>query len=164
MAEKELPKELRKYVERGLSETETGERIRLWDGKGHRVSSAESQFATVEQRTLTAQLEYVRLLSEQIRHCQFTAIYSFDAFARSVIMLLRMVPLADQDEQFKKDVQRAKIKTISPTGRWVGFGGQKREIVEVEVSYNFYDLFAAVRDWARRRGLLWAEQTSQFIP
>jgi hypothetical protein len=107
------------------------------------------------------------LIQKQIDNCFFCGIYSYDAFARSVIIFLNAIPEIEEDEQFRDEVRKATIKVRYGTGRWRGFGGQTREIMDEYDDFDHFKIFRAIINCLRRRGLysvpkLWNESQHEL--
>lgn len=145
--------ELAAAIESGASQTRDGKRI---------YKSPDGKRAGIVPRTISEKLNYTLLLQKQIDNCNFVGMYSYEAFARSVIILLQMIPEVDQDEIFREQIQKATFKVRVPTGRYGGFGGQVYEITEEAIEYDHLKILRAIIDVIRRRGLfetpkLWDE-------
>jgi len=144
------PKELKKYIDEKRTETKDGSRL-LYSPSGKEVGKVA--------RTLTSQLDYTRAILRQIENCQFAGLYGENAFARSIIILINMIPDDDTDDQFKEDVENAKgVKSIR-TGHWKG----RKEVVKQVETFNFHALFKACINLFRRRGLLWGESQTEVF-
>lgn len=137
------------------------------DGKRIYPSPDKKQYGIIP-RTISEKLNYTLLLQKQIDNCEFVAQYSYDAFARSVIVLLNMIPEEDQDEKFEEEVANATFKVKVPTGRYGGFGGSTYEIMHEAIEYDHLKIFRACINLLRRRGLyetpkLWDETRHEVI-
>ena len=151
--------ELQEAIERGDTQTRDGKRI---------YTSEDKKRAGIIPRTISEKLNYTLLLQKQIDNCEFVGMYSYEAFSRSVIILLQMVPSEDQDQIFREQVEKATFKVRVPTGRYGGFGGQVYEITEEATEHNHLKIFRAIIDLFRRRGLyttpkLWDESLSEIF-
>jgi len=151
--------ELQDVIASGASETKRGSRI---------YRSPDGKKAGIVPRTISEKLNYTQLLQKQIDNCEFVGMYSYEAFARSVIILLQMVLEEDQDQLFCEQVEKATYKVRVPTGKYGGFGGQTYEICEEAIEYDHLKIFRAVIDLLRRRGLyetpkLWDENQTEVF-
>jgi len=158
-------RKLRKLAEERRREAELQEAMASGQTRdGKRVyPSPDRKRVGIIPRTISEKLNYTLLLQKQIDNCEFVAQYSYCAFARSVIVLLNMIPEEDTDDLFKEEVQNATFKVRIPTGRYGGFGGQTYEITEEVTEYDHLKIFRAVINLLRRRGLyetpkLWDEK------
>lgn len=102
------------------------------------------------------------MIQKQIDNCEFVAQFDYEGFARSVIVLLNMIPEEDQDEMFIEEIGNATFKVLVPTGRYGGHGGMTYEIMEDTIEYDHLRIFRACINLLRRRGLytlpkLWDE-------
>lgn len=157
--EKRKQEELQQRIQQGITETKTGERIN--------VSPDGSRFGVIG-RTVNDKIEYGMLIQKQFDNCCFVGQYSYEAFSRSVIILLNMIPSQERDEQFVEEVANATFPVLIPTGRYRGFGGNIREITKEGKEYDYFKIFSAIVDLLRRRGLsevpkLWDETRSEMV-
>ena len=151
--------EIRSAIESGASELRDGSKV---------YTNEDKKRAGIIPRTISEKLNYTLLLQKQIDNCNFVGMYSYEAFARSVIILLQMIPEADQDEIFKEQIQKATFKIRVPTGRYGGFGGQVYEICQEATEFDHLKIFRAIIDVIRRRGLyetpkLWDENQTEIF-
>jgi hypothetical protein len=151
--------ELESAIASGATQTRDGKRI---------YRSPDGKRAGLVPRTISEKLNYTLLLQKQIDNCEFVGMYSYEAFSRSVIILLQMIPEEDQDELFKEQVKKATYRVRVPTGKYGGFGGQTYEIHEEATEYDHLKIFRAVIDLLRRRGLyetpkLWDENQTEVF-
>jgi len=136
---------------------------------GHRVfRSPDGKRSGTIPRTISDKLNFTYLLQKQIDNCNFVGMYSYEAFARSVIILLQMIPEEDQDETFKEKITKATFKVRIPTGRYGGGGGRVYEICQETREYDHLKIFRAIIDLLRRRGLfespkLWSETQNEIF-
>lgn len=158
-AEERRKEEIQYSIAQGTMETKDGKRIFTSpDGK---------RYGTI-QRTISEKINYSSLLQRQIDNCMFTAQYSYEAFARSVVVLLNLMPTIDIDEQFSEEVKKSTFQVKIPTGRYGGFGGSTYEIMKTKKEYNYFKILRACIDLLRRRGLytvpkLWDESQVEMF-
>ena len=151
--------ELEATIASGATQTKDGQRI---------YKSPDGKRAGLVPRTISEKLNYTYLLQKQIDNCEFVGMYSYEAFSRSVIILLQMIPEEDQDERFREQVEKATYKVRIPTGRYGGFGGQVYEIHQEATEFDHLKIFRAIIDLLRRRGLyetpkLWDENQTEIF-
>ena len=157
--ERKREQEIRLAIESGASELRDGSKV---------YTSDDKKRAGIIPRTVADKLNYSLLLQKQIDNVNFVGMYSYEAFSRSVIILLQMIPEADQDEIFKEDIQKATFKVRIPTGRYGGFGGSVYEICQEATEFDHLKIFRAIIDVIRRRGLyetpkLWDENQTEIF-
>ena len=151
--------EMRNAINLGMTELRDGSKL---------YTSDDKKRAGIIPRTVADKLNYSLLLQKQIDNVNFVGMYSYEAFSRSVIILLQMIPEADQDEMFREDIQKATFKVRVPTGRYSGFGGSVYEVCREATEYDHLKIFRAIIDVIRRRGIistpkLWDEQQSEIF-
>ena len=162
---------LRKLAEQ-RRKIETEERIlkgKMQTKEGSRIyASPDKKQYGIIPRTVNASLNWTHLLERAFENASFVAQYSYDAFARMVIVILQHIPEEDADDKFNEEVAKATFKVKVPTGRYGGFGGQTYEIMEEAIEYNHLKIFRAIVGLLRRRGLysiprLWDEKVSEVF-
>jgi len=144
----EIDREIQKLIQKREKYAKDGARVEY---------SPDGEAGVKIERHLTEKMDYAHRLERQIENCQFCAMYSYEAFGRSVILLLNMIPEKDQDEQFKEELEQSTVKEKIPTGRYKGFGGMTREVIEERKDYDYFSLFRAIVNLLRRRGMMWGE-------
>jgi hypothetical protein len=118
----------------------------------------------LKETQLREKLDYTQVILYQLRICQVSTMLSERAFASSVITLLNLIPMKDKDEEFEKEIERARYVKRIRTGRFKGLGGAFiHEIIREEESYNYFAVLNAVLNLFRRKGLLWKEIKREYI-
>ena len=160
LAEKERRlQDIEGRIQKGIVQSKEGEHL-TW-------SPDKEQFLIIP-RTVDASLNWSHLLERAFENMSFVAQYSYDAFARMVIVILQHIPEEDMDEKFEGEVEKATFKVKIPTGRYGGFGGQTYEIMDEAVEYDHLKILRAMVSLLRRRGLytlprLWEEHVAEVF-
>ena len=146
-------------IEKGIMETKEGE---------HLTRSPDKSAYMIIPRTVDASLNWTHLLERAFENMSFVAQYSYDAFARMVIVILQHIPEEDMDDKFKEEIEKATFKVKIPTGRYGGFGGGTYEIMDIATEYDHLKILRAMVSLLRRRGLytlprLWDEHVSEVF-
>lgn len=107
------------------------------------------------KRTIDTKLDYKSAVLSQINYCRYAALFGYRAYGTQVVLLLQMIPEEDHDPRFLEDIKDAVIMTDRPTGRYMGFGGETREVIAKDVTYDYHRLYRACINLLKRRGAFW---------
>lgn len=142
------PEEMARMIAEGRTE----------DKEGRRLVQKGDTVATLE-RTLTESISWGQLVMGQIRSVQISALFGDVAFARTVGMLVAMIPFQDRDEQFQEDVKKATVTKVTHTGQWV----DRKEFIKIIEDFDYVALFQACINLFRRRGILWQDSQQEVF-
>jgi hypothetical protein len=146
----------------GIPESDAQAWISEQKKKGNIVVPMGDEVATI-QRTITEQMNYKDCLLRQIDQTRWSLLYGEEPFARNVMMLVIMIPTQDQDEQFKEDLENAKMKMILKTDRRTYFPGKSSTVKKEAWVPDYFKIFEACINLFRRRGMLWSESKVEVM-
>ena len=118
----------------------------------------------LKEGELKEKIGYTQVILNQLRVCQLSTMLSEKAFSLSVVTLLNLIPMKDRDEEFEKELEKAKYIRRIHTGTYRGDGGAfMKEIIREEVTYNWFAVLNAILNLFRRKNLLWTEVKKEYI-
>ena len=119
-----------------------------------------------ENGSIEEKLDYTRDLLIQIQMCQKAFLtMNRDIIAAAMLTLLAMIPDKDQDPEFQTEKNNACYMVEKPTGRYYNDVTHDRpcEITYEAKEYDWLQVFHAIINLLRRRGVLWKDKEHEDI-